>query len=121
MEYGIVAFKKLNSEKLIWIIIGDGELRKSLAHKIAENNLTDKVFLVGYMRDASRLLMAGDVFLLPFIKEGLPYVLLEAERAELPIVETSAGGIPEYFSQGTNIIIQPRSSDEIFFALQKML
>lgn len=121
LEYGIDAFKKLNSDKLIWIIIGDGELRKSLAHKIAENNLTDKVFLVGYMRDASRLLMAGDVFLLPSIKEGLPYVLLEAERAEIPIIATSVGGIPEYFSRDTNTIIPSHSSDEIFAVLQKML
>lgn len=38
--------------------------------------------------EASRYLRAFDVFILPSIKEGMPYVLLEAATAGLPIVAT---------------------------------
>jgi glycosyltransferase involved in cell wall biosynthesis len=40
--------------------------------------------------DASNYLKAFDLFLLPSIKEGMPYVLLEAAAAELPIIATEA-------------------------------
>lgn len=38
--------------------------------------------------EASKYLRAFDIFILPSIKEGMPYVLLEAAAAELPIVAT---------------------------------
>lgn len=121
LEYGIDAFIKLSDEKFIWVIIGDGELRRTLAHKIAENNLTNKVFLVGYIENAASLLKAGDIFLLPSIKEGLPYVLLEAEQAGLPIIATSVGGIPEYFSENSNRILAPKDSESMRLAITSFL
>ncbi len=121
LEYGIEACKKVRGEKFIWIIIGDGELRNKIAHEITQNNLIDKVFLLGYMRDASKLLMAADVFMLPSIKEGLPYVLLEAQRAELPIIATNVGGISEYFTDSDNFIVKSKSSDALAEAIKSIL
>ena len=44
---------------------------------------------------ANEVLAGFDVFALPSIKEGLPYVLLEARAAGLPIIANGVGGVRE--------------------------
>ncbi len=75
-------------------IVGDGELRQKLETKIKEYKLGDRVKLFGFL-PASEALKGFDVFALPSIKEGLPYVLLEAKQAGLPIVANRVGGVGE--------------------------
>lgn len=75
-------------------IVGEGELRGFLESKIREYGLESRVKLFGFM-PASEVLRGFDVFALPSLKEGLPYVLLEAKQAGLPIEASPVGGIPE--------------------------
>lgn len=82
-----------NSEMHV-AIVGDGELREYLTEKIKEYGLESRVKLFGFM-PASEVLKGFDVFALPSIKEGLPYVLLEAKNAGLPIVANRVGGVGE--------------------------
>ena len=120
LRFGIEAYSKLKNPPY-WIIIGEGEDRVSLEKQISDLKLSSKIFLVGYMENASSILRAGDIFLLPSIKEGLPYVLLEAEQAGLPIIATSVGGIPEYFTNSRNTIIEPKNSQSIVSAVENYL
>ncbi|MDZ4226096.1 MAG: glycosyltransferase [Patescibacteria group bacterium] len=75
-------------------IVGEGELRPLLEQKIKEYGLQARVKLFGFM-PASEVLSGFDVFALPSLKEGLPYVLLEAKAAGLPIVANRVGGVGE--------------------------
>ena len=75
-------------------IIGDGENRQYLMKKIEEYGLKNRVKLFGFML-ASMVLRGFDVFVLPSIKEGLPYVLLEAKVAGLSIIANRVGGVGE--------------------------
>lgn len=75
-------------------IVGDGENRPYLKEKIEEYELETRVKLFGFM-PANEVLRGFDVFALPSIKEGLPYVLLEARAAGLPIVANRVGGVGE--------------------------
>ena len=68
-----------------FVIMGEGEERNSLDKT--------KLRLLGQVPDASRYLKAFDIFVLPSLKEGLPYVLLEASQARLPVVASNVGGI----------------------------
>ncbi len=75
-------------------IVGEGELRKELEDKIKEYELENRVKLFGFM-PAQEVLKGFDTFALPSLKEGLPYVLLEAKAAGLPIIAKRVGGIGE--------------------------
>ncbi len=74
-------------------ICGEGEERSNLEHLVKEKNLEHFVHMLGYVQNASRLLQAFDVFALPSRKEGLPYVLIEAGYASMPVVASSIPGI----------------------------
>jgi len=75
-------------------IVGDGEDRRYLMQKIEEYGLKNRVKLFGFML-ATGVLRGFDTFALPSLKEGLPYVLLEAKAAGLPIVANRVGGVGE--------------------------
>jgi glycosyltransferase involved in cell wall biosynthesis len=86
--------KARNNPKLFVAIVGEGEERAHLEEKIWKYNLGKRVKLFGFI-SASEVLKGFDTFALPSIKEGLPYVLLEAKAAGLPIVANPVGGTPE--------------------------
>ena len=83
-----------NSDNVVFFIIGDGELRPELEKMIREKGLERKVFLLGQIPDAYRFLPAFDVFVLPSVKEGFPWALIEAMSAKLPVVATDVGAVP---------------------------
>ncbi len=75
-------------------IVGEGELHVYLEQKIKEYGLSERVKLLGFV-PANEALKGFDRFALPSLKEGLPYVLLEAREAGLPIVANRVGGVAE--------------------------
>ncbi len=83
-----------NNPDMYVAIVSDGELRALLEEKIREYNLETRVKLFGFI-PASEALKGFDVFALPSLKEGLPYVLLEAKAAGLHIVANRVGGVGE--------------------------
>ncbi len=83
-----------NNPEMHVAIVGSGENREMLDTNIKKYNLENRVKLFGFI-PASEVLKGFDIFSLPSIKEGLPYVLLEAKLAGLPILANRVGGIPE--------------------------
>lgn len=101
--------KEFNETK--FILIGDGLEKKKLQKQIRKENLTNN-FLLGAVKDASYCLKAFDVFILSSKKEGFPYAILEAMLAEVPIVATNVGGIPEMITDGENGFLIQSNIDE---------
>jgi len=73
------------------VIIGDGEERAAIESKILSLNLKDTVTLLGRRDDAATLLRGADLYVLPSVKEGMSWSLLEAMAAKTPIVATDVG------------------------------
>ncbi len=73
----------------MYVIAGEGEERKMLETYAKKLGVNDRVFFPGFVENAPQNLAGFDIFVLPSIKEGMPYVLLEAEFAGIPIVATS--------------------------------
>lgn len=106
----------------ISVIIGDGEERAALSLLIKEQQLEKNLFLAGYLEHASEYLKAFNVFALPSIKEGLPYTILEAGQASLPVIATPVGGIPEIVEDmRSGILVQARNQRELAHAISFMI
>ncbi len=106
----------------ICIVIGDGQDRAMLEARIHELKLENNVYLVGFIDHASEYLKAFNMFVLPSLKEGLPYTILEAGYASLPVVGTTVGGIPELVDDmKSGILVQPKHTSELAHALSFMI
>jgi len=108
--------------QILFIVIGEGKQRPQLEALIEKYNLQDKFFLVGRMPDASEYLKAFDVFVLPSVKEGFPWVLLEAMAAEVPMVATKVGAVPEIIEDGKEgFLVQPKDSAALAEKISRLL
>ena len=122
LEYALRAFHHLRHRDISFVIMGDGEERARLQKIIESNGLAGKVFLVGFVKDAARYLPAFDIFTLTSLKEGLPYVLLEAGLAGLPIAATDIGGVPDIVGEkGPGVLVPPANAEETARALRALL
>ena len=88
----------------VWLIgvDGDGAEKQRLQECARACHIESRVHLCGFIPDAARLLPAFDLFVLPSRKEGLPYVLMEAGYAGVPVVASNIPG-------NTDIIIHKRT------------
>ncbi|MDP3778476.1 MAG: glycosyltransferase family 4 protein [bacterium] len=89
------------------IIMGEGEERARLTQQIKTLDLENRVVLTGFVTDAYRYLPAFDLFVLPSVKEGLPYAMMEAMNAKLPIIASRVGGIPDLIAHETSGLLTP--------------
>jgi glycosyltransferase involved in cell wall biosynthesis len=119
LAYAIEAIPLLEIPNMEYFILGEGELRKELEDEIVENKLQNKVFLKGFVKDAAKYLKAFDIFLLPSLSEALSYTLIEAGLAEIPVIATSVGGVPEVIeNEKTGLLIRPKNPKEIANAIR---
>ncbi len=109
LEYAIKALSRVKSP-FVFFVLGEGEERSKLESLIKHFHLEDRVFLVGFVEDAKLYLKAFDIFLFTSIKEGLPYGILEAGLASLPVISTNTGGIPDIIDDGVSGILTARGS-----------
>jgi len=122
--YGLEAIEALVKKDipLHYTIEGEGEDRKKLEEHIAMKQLGQYVTLLGRTLETKDKLHEYDIFLLPSIKEGLPYTLLEAGKAMLPVVTTITGGIPEIVRhEETGLLVHPKDSEELAKALERII
>lgn len=75
-------------------IIGDGELKDKLLTQVKNENLQDKVFLLGAKSNPYKYLKSADIFVLTSLFEGFPTVLLEALACKLPIISSDCANGP---------------------------
>ena len=123
-EYLIEAVSKLSTVncQLSTVIVGWGEEISNLKSQISNLGLEDRVFVIEGLSPAAPCLKAFDIFILPSLKEGLPYTLLEAGLAELPVIATNVGGNPEIIeNRKTGLLVNPANAEELAEALKNLI
>lgn len=108
-----------NASNAQLILIGDGPERKNIEQKIKEKNLFESVHLLGQKENSAQYMKAFDIAVLSSVKEGLPYALIEARMAEVPVIATTVGGIPEMIEhEKTGLLVPPNSVTELISAFK---
>ncbi len=117
LPYALRALSHIKDD-YTYIIVGDGEEREALQEIISSHSLEEKVFLAGHIDSAATIMKAFDIFLLPSLKEGMPYTLIEAGMANLPVIASRVGGIPNMIENSKDgLLVSTKREKEIEQAL----
>ena len=102
-------------------VFGEGPDRKQLEALRAELGLEHRATFLGSRDDVPAQLADCDAFSLISDWEGLPYSILEAMAARLPVIATRVGGIPDLIAEGsTGRLIPPRDPGALAGALAEL-
>ncbi len=107
----LVAFKHLLDQypdiPARLVVVGDGPERAKLETTVDEFGLKERVSFIGQVSDVLPYYALAGVFALPSHSEGSPNVVLEAMAANVPIVATAVGGVPEILVNNESALLVP--------------
>jgi len=107
-----------------FVVIGDGNLRSKITGYINENNLSEKVRLMGWVShdELPEYLNKLKLLVLPSYTEGLPNIMLEAMACGTPVLATPVGAIPDVIKDGeTGFLLENNSPECIAETALKIL
>ena len=95
-------------------VAGDGPDRAQLEQLRDSLELASRVSFLGAIGAVHALYASLDLLVIPSLSEGLPNVLLEALRADVPVVATRVGAVPEVLtSREAGVIVPPGSASAL--------
>ncbi len=102
-------------------LIGDGEDRQKLQTLAHFRGVADRIQFAGTIAHADAYLRAFDLFVLPSLKEGLPYTVLEAGIQGLPVVASGISGIRDIISTPlVGVLVVPRGPQKLAEAIHTL-
>src|SRR5690606_12691334 len=82
------------------LLIGDGPERANIEHLCRQLDVCADIHFMGKTNDVERVLVHGDLFILPSETESFGLAALEAMAAGMPVISSNTGGLPEVNAQG---------------------
>lgn len=89
------------------LLVGEGPELNAIRDMVQSESLEKDVHFLGNQDDVAPLFNAADLFCLPSEKESFGLVALEAMASGVPVIGSTAGGIPEVVQQGTSGFLAP--------------
>jgi len=114
------ALAQLRGRKIKAIIAGDGPDRDYFINRACDLDLAHMVAFPG-MQPAREVFAQAQLLIVPSYAESLPYVVLEAAAAGLPVVATRVGGIPEIFGPQASRLVPPNDTKALATAIEEGL
>ncbi len=102
------------------MLVGDGPDRRALEEQAERLGLARQIAFGG-PRPAREAFALGRVMVVPSRAESLPYIVLEAAGARVPLVATNVGGVPEIFGPYADRLIEAGDPDILAKALERVL
>ncbi len=92
-------------------LAGDGFLRERLEQMVNRLGLQKYVRFLGDRSDVPSLMRVADMMILPSLQDNLPFSIMEAQLVGLPVIGSTAGGIPEMITDGeTGLLFEKGNS-----------
>jgi glycosyltransferase involved in cell wall biosynthesis len=118
-DFALEALARPGCAELQLLIVGPGETR-ALEERADALGVGDRVRFTGARRDVPAVLAALDFLLLPSRWEGMPYIVLEAMAAGLPVVATPVDGARELVVDGqTGLLAEAIDAESVHAALAR--
>lgn len=121
IAFGALAELLPQFPQLRLVVLGDGSAREEIRRLAAP--LGDAVIFTGHRGDVMAALAATDVLLHPTLMDAFPTALLESAAAEVPVIATAVGGIPEIVLDGQTgfLLPQPPTACALGRSLEQLL
>jgi glycosyltransferase involved in cell wall biosynthesis len=97
-------------------IAGEGPEAAALRGLSEHLGLTRQIHFAGHV-PAREAFAMGRIMVMPSRAESLPYVILEAAAAGMPIIATRVGGIPEIFGSQSSRLLPPGNAAALAAAI----
>ena len=108
--------------KIKLVLVGKGPLKFKLETLVKKSGLEERVVFTGALDNVLPALKTFRIFVLPSLSEAFGITILEAMKAEVPVVATKVGGIPEIITQNHNgLLVEPKDSKQLAGVLMKLL
>jgi glycosyltransferase involved in cell wall biosynthesis len=118
----LLALSMLKDHQWTIDLVGDGPLQPEIRRMAQALGLEHRLRFLGARSDVAGLLAQAHIFVLSTRSEALPYAVLEAMRAGLPVVASNVGGISEAVVDGqTGLVAPPKDATALASHLERLI
>jgi glycosyltransferase involved in cell wall biosynthesis len=115
-----VARLRADGKPVTLTLAGDGEEIEALKAQIRSHGLSEAVRFIGHVK-ARDGFSKGELLVVPSRGDSMPYVVIEAGAAGIPMIAANVGGIPEIFGTHTEALFAPSSVGAMADAIKTAL
>jgi glycosyltransferase involved in cell wall biosynthesis len=101
-------------------LAGDGEETAALKAQVEKLGLTNAVRFIGHVK-ARHGFSKGRLLVVPSRGDSMPYVVIEAGAAGIPMIAANIGGIPEIFGEHGDALFAPNNVGAMADAIKTAL
>jgi glycosyltransferase involved in cell wall biosynthesis len=115
-----VARLRTDGRPVTLTLAGDGEELGTLKAQIERLGLAGAIRFIGHVK-ARYGFSKGTMLVVPSRGDSMPYVVIEAAAAGIPMVAANVGGIPEIFGSHTDALFAPNNVGAMADAIETAL
>jgi glycosyltransferase involved in cell wall biosynthesis len=111
---------RADGKPVMLTLAGDGEELAALKAQVQKHGLSEAVRFIGHVK-ARHGFSKGGVLVVPSRGDSMPYVVIEAAAAGVPMVAANVGGIPEIFGFHSDALFAPNNVGAMADAIENAL
>jgi len=115
-----VARLRADGKSVTLTLAGDGEEMPALKAQVQRLGLTEAARFIGHVK-ARFGFSKGGMLVVPSRGDSMPYVVIEAAAAGIPMVAAKVGGIPEIFGSDADALFAPNAVGAMADAIETAL